>query len=251
MQDLLRALTPADYAFLVGVVEGPLSLTNDQQLRLRLAAVEEDDTPETRAALAEALERAIRYLGSADVAYFARLVSGREPGVPFREIVRDVAKTLKVSVPRVATEREMLAVLVEEYATQQFADLSPEEQQALLENLGVDRERASSFLKRSAGVFALPALIQAFGVLVVDGLIKTVIFGVIVKIVGRQLATRLLNMLLARFPWWVGWIGPVAWSLSIGWTALDLQGPAYRKTIPVVLYLGLCVLREREPAAHP
>lgn len=250
MQELLRSLTPADYTFLVGIIEGPLSLTNDQQLRLQLTAVEREDTPENRAAISESLEREIRYLGSADVAYFARLAVGKEPGVPFREIVRDVAKTLKVDVPRMGTEREMLARLVEDYATQQFADLSPEEQQALLESLGVDRDRAASFLKKSAGVFAVPALIQAFGVLVVDGLIKTVIFGLIVKVVGRQLATRLLNLLLARFPWWVAWIGPVAWSLSIGWTALDLQGPAYRKTIPVVLYLGLCVLRQREPAGR-
>ena len=30
-------------------------------------------------------------------------------------------------------------------------------------------------------------------------------------------------------------------------TVVDLQGPAYRKTIPIVLYLGLCQLRSEGP----
>ena len=246
MQDVFSPLTPPDYHFLLGVIEGPASFTEDGALRTLLAAAEEDDTEANRAALNAQLEREIRYLGSADVAYLFRYVMGREPGVPFSEIIRDAAKTLKIKPSSLGTEREMLETLVQEYATRQFADLSPEEQQQLLESLGVERDRAAAFLKKSAGVFALPTLIQAFGTLVVNGLIKTVIFGTIGKIIGHQLAMRLFNFLWSRLPWWVNWIGPVAWTLSIGWTALDIQGPASRKTIPIVLYLGLCSLREKE-----
>ena len=251
MQDVLSPLKPADYQFLLGLIEGPVSALNSGTLRALVEAVEKDDNKETRAALDARLEREIRYLGSADVAYQFRKVTGREPGVPFTEIVRDVAKTLKVKLASLGTDRELLEELVQEYATQQFANLPPEEQQKLLESLGVERERAASFLKKSAGVFALPTLIQAFGTIVVQGLIKTVIFGIIAKIIGRQLAMRLFNFLFSRLPWWVTWIGPAAWTLSIGWAAFDIQGPASRKTIPVVLYLGLCSLREREGVAEP
>jgi hypothetical protein len=115
----------------------------------------------------------------------------------------------------------------------------------MLEDLGVDREKAASFLARSAGVFALPMLIEAFNFVIVQGLIKTIVFGTIAKIVGSQIAGRLFSFLVARMPWWVSWIGPAAWTLSIGWTTIDLQGPAKRKTVPIVLYLGLCSLRER------
>ncbi len=250
MQEVLLSLTPADYTFLIGVIEGPLGFTDDRRLYALLAAVEDDDTEAHREALTRQLEREIRYLGSADMAYLFRYVTGREPGVPFREILRDAARTLKVDVSMLGTDGEVLERLVRQYATKQFADLTPEEQQALLESLGVERDRAAAFLKRSAGVFAVPTLIQAFGTLVVDGLIKTVIFGTIGRIIGKQLAARLFNLLMARFPWWVRWIGPAAWSLSIGWTVLDVQGPAYRKTIPVVLYLGLCALREAAPVRH-
>lgn len=246
MHDVLSTLTPADYHFLLGIIEGPVSLTEDTKLRTLISAAEDDDTEENRAALEQQVEREIRYLGSADFAYLFRKATEREPGVPFTEIVRDAAKTLKVKLASLGTDREMLEALVQEYATQQFANLSPEEQQELLENLGVERERAASFLKKSAGVFAVPTLIQAFGTIVVHGLIKTVIFGLIAKIIGRQLAMRLFNFLFSRLPWWVTWIGPAAWTLSIGWAALDIQGPASRKTIPIVLYLGLCSLREKE-----
>ena len=251
MQDVLQPLTPADYQFLLGIIEGPISLPKSGTLRTLVQAVEEDDNDENRAALNARLEREIRYLGSADIAYQFRKVTGREPGVPFSEIVRDVSKMLKVKLSSLGTDREMLEELVQEYATQQFANLSPEEQQALLESLGVERERAASFLKKSAGVFALPALIQAFGVIVVQGLIKTIIFGLIAKIIGKQLAMRLFNFLFSRLPWWVSWIGPAAWTLSIGWAALDIQGPATRKTIPIVLDLGLCSLREKEGVEDP
>jgi hypothetical protein len=114
----------------------------------------------------------------------------------------------------------------------------------MLEDLGVEKEKAEAFLKRSAGVFALPALVEAFNLVIVQGLIKTIIFGTIAKLIGQQLANRLFTFLVGRLPWWVSWIGPAAWTLSIGWTTIDLQGPARRKTIPIVLYLGLVSMRE-------
>ena len=246
MQEVLAPLELADYHFLHGIIESPLNLTDDRALKAGLEKLEKKNTKANRQALNEILEKEIRYLGSSDVAYFVRQWTGSEAGVTFQEIIRDVAKALKIEVSRIGTEREMLEDLVQKYATKQFASLPDEEKQKMLEALGVERERAASFIKKSAGVFALPMLIEAFGSLVVNGLIKNVIFGLIAKVIGTQLAMRLFNFIIGRFPWWVAWIGPVAWSVSIGWTAFDIQGPAYRKTIPVVLYLGLCSLREKE-----
>lgn len=243
MQDLLRSLTVDDYHFLVELIQSQVNLTDDHHLRVCLIAIQAEDAPETRRAMAEVLEREIRYLGSSELAYAARYLMGREPGVPVREVVDDVARALKVESLPLGTDRERVAALAERYATQQFAELSPKEQQRMLEELGVERERAEAFIKHSAGVFVVPLLVQAFGALVVEGLIKRVIVATIARLVGRQVAWRLFRFAASRVPWWVQWIGPAAWSLSLGWTALDLQGPALRKTIPVILYLGLCALR--------
>lgn len=230
---------------MAGILESPFNLTDDTRLEQLVSAVETANTPENRLALDVHFEKELRYLGSSDVMYAFRSLAGGEGGVPFHEIIRDAASTLNVQAPALGTDRERVEQLATDHATAAFANLSPEAQQRMLEDLGVDRDKAQAFLARSAGVFALPVLIEAFNVVVVQGLIQTVIFGTIARIIGHQLAGRLFSFLVARMPWWVRWIGPAAWTLSIGWTAIDLQGPARRKTVPIALYLGLCSLRER------
>ena len=244
MHELLDILRPADYRFLAGIIESPFNFTPDATIHRLVSAVEEDDSPENRRALNEQLEATIRYLGSSDLMFAARFMTGGDPGAPFSGIVRDVAKSLKVDPPPLGTDREMVEKVATDYATKTFSEMTPEQQQKMLEDLGVEREKAVAFLKRSAGVFALPMLIEAFNIVIVQGLIKTIIFGTIAKIIGRQLAGRLFSFLAGRLPWWVSWVGPA------GWTALDIQGPAKRKTIPIVLYLGVCSLRERNPGAN-
>ena len=247
MNDFLSILRPADYRFLAGLMESPFNLANDAKFGDLVGALEKKDAVESRKAVQDEFVSSLRYLGSSDLAYAFRSITGSEPGVSFQEIVRDVASGLKVARPTGSTDREMVEKVATDYATQQFADLTAEEQQKMLEELGVEKEKAAAFIKRSAGVFALPMLIEAFNIVIVQGLIKTIIFGTIAKIIGSQLAGRLFTFLVGRMPWWVSWIGPAAWTLSIGWTTIDLQGPARRKTIPIVLYLGLCSLRERLP----
>ncbi len=243
MRDILHPLNAADYHFIVSIIKGPRQRTMESLVD-SVGAGDED----AREELCVILEHEIRYLGSGDIPYQARKLLGMVPGVPLRVIIRDTGKVLKVPVRRLTTDRELLLGLAEDYATAEFARLDPAEQQSMLENLGIDRQRAAAFLKQGAGVFAVPVMIEAFGLIVVQGLIKTVIFGIIAKVIGQQLASRLLAFLFSRVPWWAGWISPMAWALSAGWTAISLQGPARRKTVPVLLYLGLCAMRENETA---
>ena len=247
MRDILYPLSVDDYRFLITVVRGP----RRRAMETLLASVEEAGDADAREELCGTLEHEIRYLGSGDVPYQVRKTLGMTPGVSLRAIIRDTGKVLKIPVRRLATDRELLMGLAEDYATAEFSRLDPQEQQRMLENLGVDRKQAAAFLKQGAGVFAVPVMIEAFGFVVVQGLIKTVIFGIIAKIIGQQLARKLLAFLFSKVPWWVGWVSPAAWALSIGWTALTLQGPARRKTVPIMLYLGLCCIRAQHADGGP
>ncbi len=247
MRDILLPLTVSDYRFLIGVIRGP----RQRAMEACVEAIEEAGSQDTREELCGLLEHEIRYLGSGDVSYQVRKTLGFTPGTPLRTVIRDVGNTLKVPVRRTASDREMLKGLASDYAAAAFAWLSVKDQQSMLENLGVGREQAAAFLKKSAGVFAVPLMIEAFGFVVVQGLIKTVLFGIIARIIGQQLASRLLTFLFSKVPWWIGWVSPAAWALSVGWTAISLQGPARRKTVPVVLYLGLCCLREEGAPVQP
>jgi uncharacterized protein YaaW (UPF0174 family) len=248
MTDIFAPLSSDDYVFLVGLIESPVNLTDNLGLRAALERYEQDPSDAARADLDRILEREIRYAGSADVAYFARQAMGKEPGVPFREMIRDVAQAVKVEPPALGTEREMLEDVVERYATDQFARLPAEEQQKILVELGVKRDEAARFLLKSAGVFSIPVLIQVFDVVVVQGIVKGMVFSAITRLMGSRLSQHLLTTIAGRLPWWLPWIGPAAWTLSIGWTALDIQGPALRKTVPIVLFLGLCALRDSHEA---
>lgn len=54
----------------------------------------------------------------------------------------------------------------------------------------------------------------------------------------------MLKQIMIRFPWLAQFLGPIAWAASLGWLAIDLCGPAFRKTIPIMLTLGLVALRD-------
>ncbi len=248
MKEILNTLEVADYEFVAALMKNWVNFTDDAEVERRIRAFEASGSAEDRTLLDEKLEREIRYLGSSDIAYLLRYATGREPGVSFREVLRDVAHTLKVRPDRLGTDREVLEDLVQQYATQQFAGLAPEEQQRMLEDLGVEKEKAATFVLRSAGVFAIPVMIEAFSAVVVEGLIKRVILATIAKFLGEQAARKIFLWVAGRFPWWLRWVGPAAWTASISWTAIDLQGPAMRKTVPVALYLGLCCLRQSSEA---
>lgn len=251
MQTLLALLEPADYAFVVGLLESPVNLTDDRALKADLARFEATGSAESRAALDARIEKTVRYLGSADLAFWLRQAIGQAPGVSFDEIVRDVARALEVDEPQGGTLRARVEALTEAHVARTFGELPPEKQRALLRDLGVGEQQIGRFLRTSAGVFAFPLLVQAFDAFVVQGLVRNVVFGTIARLVGTRVSQGLFGLLAARMPWWLRLVGPAAWTLSIGWTVLDLQGPALRKTVPVVLYLGLVSHRARTLKAGP
>ena len=238
MQDILLELSREDYAYLIQIIQGPF----DRCVNLR-KHLEDVDSPGQKEILCAELERKIRYLGSSDIAYQFRRVIGAEPGADFRFIIRDTARFLKVPLADRGTERDMLIQMAQEYAVDVFSKFTQAEQQEILESLGVKRKHAIAFLKKAGGILAVPALLQAFGTLVVEGLIKTVLFGWTARLIGAKLAASLFSFLFARVPWWMHTIIPGAWTISIGLTALHLQAPARRKTVPILLYLGLSCLR--------
>ena len=238
MHDLLLELSKEDYTYLIQVIQGPFDPCT--HLKDHLARIGSADH---RAALCEDLERKIRYLGSSDLAYLFRRIIGGEPGAEFRYIIRDTARFLKIPLADYGTERDLLIRMAQEYAVDEFTSFSQIEQQKILESLGIERKQAIAFLKRTGGVFAVPVLLQTFGTLVVEGLIKTLLFGWTARVIGAKLTASLFAFLFARVPWWANAIIPGVWTVSIGMTVLDMQGPVRRKIIPILLYLGLSCMR--------
>ncbi len=238
MQDILLQLSDEDYAFLIKIIQSPLDRCS--KLTVHLQNLE---SLEHKRALCKGIERKIRYLGSSNIAYYSRSALGAEPGAKFRYIIRETARFLKVPLPNQGSERDLLIKLAQLYAVDQFSQLTPKEQQQILGSLGIERERMFNFIKKAGSFFALPVLVQTIGTIVVEGLIKTLIFGWASRLIGSKLTTSIFSILFARVPWWVNTIIPGTWAVSIGLTALEVQGPAWQKTVPILLYLGLCCIR--------
>lgn len=159
---------------------------------------------------------------------FANLFRGE--GVPYKEVVQDVAKSLKVATSSsdlIELERQILAKVLESA----FEKLSQKEREELLSELDtkdLDPEILSNLtnLKGSALTAILtksPFLMQQIIKLLVRFGAKTA-----AKTAGRFVGGRALSILA----------GPVGWVIGGAWTAFDIASPATRVTIPCVVHIA-------------
>lgn len=125
---------------------------------------------------------------------------------------------------------------------------SPSELADAFQNIGVgdaDLKLIMEHLIKDGKAAVLPVIFEILGPKIALGIIETIIISIITKIIGREAAKVLVKELMKRNPW-LNVLGPIMWAISGAWLALDLQGPAYRKTVPICLYLGVVALRDGE-----
>lgn len=171
----------------------------------------------------------------------------RGTGTYYRDILYDVCDRLKVNYNKGSSILSIEGNLLQKALADTFEELDSEQRAALLEALG--KENASK-LGANAAVAAAQMLLRAGGfatykwaLIVVNGII-----GSIGKhTVGKGLALG-ANALLARSLSVA--VGPVGLALTTTWTAYDLAGPAYRVTVPSVLYIAALRLKKIQDE-HP
>ena len=139
--------------------------------------------------------------------------------MPYQEVVRDAAKTLKVKVAKrdshVTVERKILDHLFEDYFKQK-----PEEREKLL---NLTRAHGIEQSLWSAGGSGLTVLVSTIG----QEAAKQVIKQVLRSIAGAS-AARIATFAV-----------PILGAAVGIWTAADLAGPAFRKTVPTVIDIAL------------
>jgi uncharacterized protein YaaW (UPF0174 family) len=244
MKEVLARCEPADFAYLSAVLDSYLSFTNDRRRRELLSLSE--SSPQSRAELVELMDKQIRYYGSADLAYLKRALFGEDGGVDARELVEDVCGKMKVRIKHGGSLESRLEQLVYAVVEKELLDKTPEELAKAFKDIGVgnaDVETILQHLKKNGKVAVLPILIEVLGPKIALGIIETIIVSLLAQIIGREAAKQLVKELVKRNPW-INALGPVLWVLSGAWLAYDLQGPAFRKTVPVALYLGIVALRD-------
>ena len=173
----------------------------------------------------------LRKTGSND---FATLFRGGE-GVDYAEIVIDVGEKLGIKGLSMRSEVEVNEGKIFE---KMFADaldlMSLEERRTLFKAMNV--YEPDWILVGKSGVVTVQHLVSHFGgfatyrlSLIVANIVSRAILGSGLSFAANAALTRVIGTLL----------GPAGWIATGAWLAADLAGPAYRKTVPAVLYVGM------------
>ncbi|MCR5380357.1 MAG: hypothetical protein K6G44_05185 [Lentisphaeria bacterium] len=179
-----------------------------------------------REEIIDLLEKEIREFGGNT---FANMFRGGGP--EYSEIVCDVASKFKVntnglSIPEI--EDKICCVILQKA----IDHMSEDERREIFKTLSID---SPSSLKGEALIAALMAIFRAGGfksyqlTLIIVHAVWKYIFKQGLSFAGSAALTKTLSILT----------GPVGWAITAIWTAIDIAGPAYRVTIPSVLYIAM------------
>jgi uncharacterized protein YaaW (UPF0174 family) len=161
---------------------------------------------------------------------FVNLFRGTGPA--YKEIVCDVAYKLGAPYNKEQTidviEDSILAVILKSV----FEKMSDEEKQDILELMGKKRDYS---LTGPALTSAFIAIFRAGGfksyqlTVIIANAIAKMILGHGLKFTTNTILTKLMSI----------FTGPLGWILTGIWTSIDLAGPAYRVTVPAVIYIAM------------
>ena len=166
---------------------------------------------------------------------FATLLRGGE-GVLYKEVLTDVCDKLKVNYNNNSSVEKIETHLLMKILEDSIEKLSPSEVQDLARNLGLEN---FSGITPEALVGIFQAVFRAGGfksyqlTLIIVNYIMKAILGRGLSLAGNAALTRTMSVLA----------GPIGWTITGLWTAIDIAGPAYRVTIPAVIHVA--VLRQK------
>jgi hypothetical protein len=187
---------------------------------------------------------------SAPLARVARRAMRRPAGDELHEAITESAQRLGVGVrvPPGGTLRGRLAALTGALVDRAVHEMSPAEQQ----RMGVDvieRIDPRSSAADVARTLALPALHRVLGPAALAKVIEGILVQTSTVFLGRHAARVAAAAVLARVPALAVALGPVAWGSGGILLAWELQKPAFRKLVPVLVCLGFVALRKSERAS--
>ena len=248
MIKILRKCEIEDLRYISEVLDSYFSFTDDSKRKELLGKNGSDSA--AREELLQLIDKQIKYFGSADLAYMARSITGEEGGVSTDELIEDVCKKLGVKIKMGGSNEAKLERLVQAVVEKELLSKNPEELSKAFKKIGMgnaDIKQIMEHIEENGKVAILPVIYQYVGATAATGIIEAIAISIIAQFIGKEAAKHLVKEIIKRNPWLAS-LGPALWTISGAWLAFDLQGPAYRKTIPICLYLGVVALRDGEDA---
>jgi len=161
----------------------------------------------------------------------------RWEGVPYLKIVRDAARKMKVTFSdtddEILIERRCLESMIKRYLEKAGLAECKRVQQIFDEygrKYGRQKMMTASVMN-GMRVGTLGLLIKEIGQRATSMIVQRIIMRIMGRQMAREASKRVVQM--------AGFAVPLLNILMIGWTIVDIAGPAYRKTIPTVLEIAL------------
>ena len=151
-------------------------------------------------------------------------------GVLYREVLTDVCDKMKVNYNSGSSVETIELHLLMKVLTDSMKEMSPEELEAVCDDLDLSPMRYTP----EAVTIALQMAIRLGGILPYQ--IALIVANAVARaLIGRGLslaANAALTRLMSAFA------GPIGWTLSAAWLLVDIAGPAYRITVPAVIMVA-------------
>lgn len=226
--DFLKNCTQEELAPLVGALlgtndNGEIDKTGRISSELNSTDAFKKHFPDHTKYVDEIIEEIQTYGGNT----FANLFRGC--GVPYHEILCDVATKMKVNFNKLQPTEMIEQALLAKVLTDAWEHMSEEEKKSMMQDLG----KGDMNLGGIGAAFFI-ALFRAGGfasykwaMIIVNAVARAIL--------GRGLA---FGAGAAICHWLAVFSGPVGWAITGIWTLLDLAAPAFRVTVPACIYVA-------------
>lgn len=163
---------------------------------------------------------------------FMNIVRGH--GVPYRTILIDVAKKLKVNFNKNASVELIERGILETILIKAIENTNEAELKQLIEGLGLTGINLAKGFTKQGLITALQIAIKGNGFLPYK--LAAIIANQMARFILGRGFTFATNAGIMRGI--SAFAGPIGMALSILWVAIDIAGPAYRVTIPSVVQIA-------------
>lgn len=163
-------------------------------------------------------------------------------GVSYHEILCDVCEKLKVNFNKLSKAEVIEEQLLAKVLTDMWEKMTEEERKQLLEDVGDGNLKIGG-----AGASIILTVLRAGGfttfklMLIIVNTIAKIIMGKGFTFLGNMILVKTLSLLM----------GPIGWILTGVWTMFDIAAPAYRVTVPAVIYIAALRGMKRNEASIP
>jgi len=225
LDNLLLSSDDEDVHILIDLItdkgNGRISLSSESCAQLVLAKASGKISPEDVALISQELRR----FGGNTILNLLR----RGKGVPYKELLCDVADHLKVNYNKNSDCSQIEMALLLKVLEESIERMSDQERKELFESLGGNFTGTGPLMMAS-----LQAAIRASGFAAYK-LAAIVAQASAKAILGRGLAFTTTAPLMRGIS---AFAGPIGWAVTGIWTAFDLASPAYRVTVPCAVQIA-------------